>query len=88
MLSIFRMTLHWNYAFTSGTPCGANNPCSDRCFEVNGTAMCFCFSGRMLQDDGVTCTGKNLNLYSFTYVLIFKYLSAVHDMQCYTYKLQ
>lgn len=68
------MTLHWNYAFTSGTPCGADNPCSDRCSEVNGTATCFCFSGRMLQDDGVTCTGKSLALYSFTYVVILKYL--------------
>ena len=68
------MTLHWIYAFTPGTPCGPTNPCSDRCAEVNGTEVCLCFSGRMLQNDGFTCVGKNLA--SFIYVLTLKYLSS------------
>jgi len=45
--------------FTSGPLCGANNPCSDRCAAVNGTEICLCNPGRMLQSDSVCCEGQS-----------------------------
>ena len=46
--------------------CSGVNPCQQGCTNTQGSFMCSCEDGFLLDDDGSTCNRKELNLSSRT----------------------